>query len=205
MGKKRVKTIDLSKEEKKVRKKGRIIVKSGKQHGRIADMGAVMLEEMEKRKEEEKKKEKGLLRGGRKPSSEVAGKKKKKVSRPPRNRSQRYLAFRKLVKADKLYPLPEAIELLKKGANTHFEETVELHLNFHPGVQTHFTPGVEKKFPLAHIKIGKLSLPKEKLLQNIQTLFKAIGVNKIKKAVLTSTMSPGIKLSLDDPVKLTIR
>ena len=54
MGKKRIATIDLSQEEKKPKtsktdKKGHQAVKSGKQHGRIADMGAVMLEEMEKR------------------------------------------------------------------------------------------------------------------------------------------------------------
>ena len=66
MGKKRIATIDLSQEEKKPRStkasrdKGKKSgspgktdhgpAKPGKQHGRITDMGAVMLEEMEKEK-----------------------------------------------------------------------------------------------------------------------------------------------------------
>lgn len=195
MGKKRIKTIDLSQEEKKEKpvKKGRRLVKSGKQHGRLSDMGAVMLEEMEKRqKEAMPAKEK-----------EVAGKKKKEkkkvkqVARPQKKRSRRYQALRKMIKPDEHYPLPEAIALLKKAANAQFEETVELHLIFHPGVQTHSTPGVEKKSPLAHIKIGKTSETKKKLQGKIEEILRAITLPKIKKAVITSTMAPGIKLSLE--------
>lgn len=193
MGKKRIIAIDLSKEEKPKKpdspgETSRRIVKSGKQHGRIADMGAIMLEEMKKRQEAKKE---GPLRdgppagrAGRMDSSEVADKKKKpsppkKIVRPKKVRSQRYRALKKLIKADKVYPLSEAVELLKKMANAKFEETVELHL-----------------VPSAHIKIGKVSWPRKKLEEKIQSLIETIGLDKIKKAVLTSTMSPGIKIAL---------
>lgn len=193
MGKKRIKTIDLSKEEsKKPKAKGRIIVKSGKQHGRIADMGAMMLREMEKRKEVEKPVT------AKKPPSAKAPRGKPKKEKPKKVRSQRYKAIKKLIKGDKSYPLSKAIELLKKCANAKFDESVELHLTtYETGV---FTKGIktEKKLPLAHVKIGKTSWPKKKLEENIQSLIKAIGVNKINKAVLTSTMGPGIKINLDE-------
>jgi len=200
MGKKRIKTIDLSKEEsKKPKAKGRIIVKSGKQHGRIADIGAMMLREMEKRKEVEKK-DTSKVKSADTLEVKEAKARKKKIARPPKARSQRYKAIKKLIKGDKSYPLSKAIELLKKCANAKFDESVELHLTtYETGV---FTKGIktEKKLPLAHVKIGKTSWPKKKLEENIQSLIKAIGVNKIKKAVLTSTMGPGIKINLDESV-----
>ncbi len=190
MGKKRIKTIDLSAEEpKKVKKKGPAIVKSGKQHGRIADMGAMMLEEMEKRKEGEKE-----VKVKKKAPKEP---KKKKVVRPPKARSKRYQALRKLIKPGQAYPLAEAIEFLKKAANTKFEETIELHLVTTETGRLTKEIKTEKKAPLAHIKIGKTSWTKKKLKEKIQSLIKAIGATKIKKAVLTSTMSPSIKIALE--------
>ena len=158
---------------------------------------------------EEKKK--GLLRGGRKDSSEVADKKKhdsseagrqkkvadkkkhdsSEVGRQRKRRSQRYQALRKLVKPDKLYPLPEAIDLLKKIANSKFDETIELHLVLRePGKMT------EKKAPLAHLKIGKIKEDKKKLLLKIEKVLKPFDQPQIQKAVLTATMSPGIKLEI---------
>ena len=192
MGKKRITTIDLSQEEtkKKTKEKGQAAVKSGKQHGRIADMGAVMLEEMEKR---EKEKNEGLPR--------VAGKKKakkktKKTVRPKKARSKRYQTIKKLIKPNQFYPLSEAVTILKKTANTRFEETIELHLTVNePGKLTKNIK-TETKIPLAHIKIGKSGLTKKKLEDKIQALFKTIGLSKIKKAALTSTMGPSIKLDL---------
>ena len=231
MGKKRIAAIDLSKEEKKPKHSGRPktgllqggaptgddssevadkkkkTVKPAKQQGRLIDMGQVMLEEMEKRKETEADKTaKSLLRGLRKQSSEVTGKKKPKVAgkkkaRPKRVRSQRYQTLRKLIKLDKIYPLLEAIELLKKSSNAKFNETVELHLVAFETGKLSKDIKTEKKFPLAHIKIGKVKETKKKLEEKIQAIFKIIGPNKIKKAVLTSTMSPGIKIELSQPDK----
>src|SRR3972149_5358762 len=50
--------------------------------------------------------------------------------------------------------------------------------------------------PIIHTKLGKLSYKPEQLEENLKTLFFAIGPNKIKKAVIKSTMSPAIKLDL---------
>jgi len=189
------------------KKKKKKTVKPAKQQGRLIDMGQVMLEEMEKRKETEADKTaKSLLRGLRKQSSEVTGKKKPKVAgkkkaRPKRVRSQRYQTLRKLIKLDKIYPLLEAIELLKKSSNAKFNETVELHLVAFETGKLSKDIKTEKKFPLAHIKIGKVKETKKKLEEKIQAIFKIIGPNKIKKAVLTSTMSPGIKIELSQPDK----
>lgn len=54
----------------------------------------------------------------------------------------------------------------------------------------------EKDFPLIHTIIGKLNQPAEELSANFQALIKAVNPQKIKKAVLKSTISPGIKVSL---------
>lgn len=54
----------------------------------------------------------------------------------------------------------------------------------------------EPKAPLLHLTIGKISFGEEKLFENLQALIKAVEIKNIKKAVLTSTHSPGIKLSL---------
>lgn len=201
MGKKRIKTIDLAAEEsKKPKEKKQSLVKSGKQQGRITDMGTLMLEEMEKRKKEAKKSEEKLSRGGQKDSPKLADKKKKskkKVSRPKKVRSKRYQSLRKLVKPGRAYPLAEAIESLKKTAKAQFEETVELHLTTTEIGKLTKELKTEKKFPLVHLKIGKTSWPKKKLADKIQALLKTIGINRIRKAVLTSTMGPGIKIDLE--------
>jgi len=201
VGKKRIKTIDLSALEKKEADKKKRVIGSGKQHGRIADTEAVMLEEMEKRREKAK------TAAMPKPK---APKPTKKFVRQKKIVSKRYQELKKLVKPDKFYPLPEAVELLKKMATAQFEETVEIHLvTFDTGVlgktelfeksgkKKKVIIKTEKKFPLIHLKIGKVNWPKAELLENIQSLIKAISVNRVKKAVLTSTMGPGIKLSLE--------
>jgi large subunit ribosomal protein L1 len=54
----------------------------------------------------------------------------------------------------------------------------------------------EKKAPLIHTTVGKMSLGSEKLAENIQALLNACGQGKILKAVVTTTMSPGIKISV---------
>jgi large subunit ribosomal protein L1 len=54
----------------------------------------------------------------------------------------------------------------------------------------------EKKLPLIHTTVGKMSLGTDKLAENIEALMKACGQGKILKAVVTSTMGPGIKIQL---------
>jgi large subunit ribosomal protein L1 len=52
----------------------------------------------------------------------------------------------------------------------------------------------EKDAPLIHTVVGKLSLTDKALTENIQAILSAS--NQITKAVLKSTMSPGIKIAL---------
>lgn len=54
--------------------------------------------------------------------------------------------------------------------------------------------------PIIHTKIGKLSTKPEALSENLKALIAAIGPTKIKKAVIKTTMSPGIKLNLSSIV-----
>lgn len=265
MGKKRIKTIDLTQE-----KKERKIVKTGKQHGRISDMGAVALAEAEEIKKKRKKEEKELKKATK---AKVQKKHKKKI----KVRSKRYKALKARVDKNKLYPLKEAVELLVSLANSKIDETVEVHIstkvdrligsvnlphgtgktqkvaiadkklidrvskgkidfdiliatpqmmpkiakvakilgpkglmpNPKAGTITNKPEELKKKLeageirfktepkaPLLHLVIGKISFGPKKLLENLKALIKVIGLKNIKKAVLTSTHSPGIKLDL---------
>ena len=65
---------------------------------------------------------------------------KKKSNKASKIRSKRYKEIQKLVEVNKLYPLSQALELVKKTATTKFDGTVEVHLNLNPEL---FSP--EKK------------------------------------------------------------
>jgi len=54
----------------------------------------------------------------------------------------------------------------------------------------------EKKAPLIHLTIGKRSLGQEKLTENLNTIIRAVNSKQIKKAYISSTMSPSINLDL---------
>lgn len=54
----------------------------------------------------------------------------------------------------------------------------------------------EPKEPLIHLVIGKISFGEKKLLENLEAFIKTIKPGQIKKAVLTSTHSPAIKLEI---------
>ena len=126
--------------------------------------------------------------------------KKKKIPKPARKRGKRYLQARKLVNHQQAYSLTKAIKLLKKTSISRFNGSVEVHLSTHQtGLQTKikFPHSTEKKAPLIHLVIGKVDDPEKNLSKNFLALIKAIGPNNIKKAVLTSTMGPGIKVAID--------
>jgi len=53
----------------------------------------------------------------------------RKPSRPPRSHGKAYLSAKKLIEPGKLYPISEAIELVKKTSITEFDGSVEVHLN----------------------------------------------------------------------------
>lgn len=198
VGKKRIKIVG----EETSKEKGRKIVKTGKEHGRITDMGAIALDEAEKIKERGKELEKLAIAKARK---------EQKRKKPARKRGKRYLSAKKLVDRTKLYPLPEAIKLAKKTSISHFNGKVEIHLvtkekglkktinlPHKVGKQAELKIATEKKAPLIHLVIGKLDTKDSDLAENFQAIIRAVGTNNIKKAVLTSTMGPGVKVDLTE-------
>jgi len=52
----------------------------------------------------------------------------------------------------------------------------------------------EKKYPLIHITIGKISQSEKELLANFQALITAINPKNIKKMVICPTMGPGVRV-----------
>lgn len=58
------------------------------------------------------------------------------------------------------------------------------------------TVKTEKKSPVIHIVVGKVSQPVEELTANIDELIKVVKVNKIKKLALCATMGPCVKVEV---------
>jgi large subunit ribosomal protein L1 len=56
------------------------------------------------------------------------------------------------------------------------------------------TVKTEKKAPLMHVRIGKVSMEAKQLAANMDTLIKAVGT-KLESAAVASSMSPGIKVA----------
>lgn len=54
----------------------------------------------------------------------------------------------------------------------------------------------EAKVPLIHLTIGKVNSKTKDLEANLEALVKVVGLRNIQKAVLASTMGPGIKIDL---------
>ena len=54
----------------------------------------------------------------------------------------------------------------------------------------------EKKSPVVHIVIGKVSQPIEELAANVSELIKVVKSNKIKKLALCATMGPCVKVEI---------
>jgi large subunit ribosomal protein L1 len=55
----------------------------------------------------------------------------------------------------------------------------------------------EKKAPLIHTTIGKVSLGKQKLVANVQAFLEALGPKQVVRASISSSMGPGIKLQVE--------
>lgn len=51
----------------------------------------------------------------------------------------------------------------------------------------------DKKQPLLHVTIGKISSPTEQLVENLEALVKALGSN-VRKVAVSATMSPGVRV-----------
>jgi large subunit ribosomal protein L1 len=56
----------------------------------------------------------------------------------------------------------------------------------------------EPKFPLIHQAVGKLSLDEEKLVANASAFLKSVGRAHIRSVFVKATMTPSIKLSLEE-------
>ena len=210
---------------------------------------------------------------------EIPKEKEKKVKTQPthKKRSQKYQNATKLVDKSRLYPLEEAVSLVKKTSFSRFDGSVDVHLsttekglsgnvqfphstgkkvevaivddkilseieagkiNFDVLVATpEFMPKLAKvakilgprglmpnpkagtitkepeklaeklkegqtrfkteaEAPLVHLTVGKTSFPNKNLEENLRALIPAVGLTKIKKLTLSSTMGPGIKVDL---------
>ncbi len=55
----------------------------------------------------------------------------------------------------------------------------------------------EKKAPLVHIKVGKISQKADQVVANIEKLIKVVNPLKIKKLYITPTMGPSVKVKID--------
>lgn len=224
------------------------------------------------------------------PEEEVAEKvseveEKAKAVRPPKVRGKKYQKAAKLVDKNRLYPLGEALELVKKTSLSRFDGAVEVHINtlekglagqvqlphgtgketrvaiVDPSTSSGQVEALLKKIesgvidfdvlvatpmampllakvakilgpkglmpnpkagtvteepekmveklksggirfktetqaPLIHLVIGKVSFPEKNLEENLRAVIFAIGVSKIKKLILSSTMGPAVKVDL---------
>ena len=54
----------------------------------------------------------------------------------------------------------------------------------------------EKKAPVVHIIIGKVSQKEEEIIANVEELIKTIKINKIKKLALCATIGPCVKIKV---------
>lgn len=163
MGKKRITFLGEkeTKEKGKRKAKGKEkpkAVKTGKQHGRIADVGLQALEEAEVIKAREEKLAQELKEKAQAGAEEEtkAKPKKKKI------RGKNYQAALKKVDREKLYPLSEAIKLLKKTSITQFDGSVDIHLNT---LKTGLKGQIE--FPFKTGKTLKIAIADDKLLAKL--------------------------------------
>lgn len=157
MGKKRIAVIDDSKKKEKKAAEKRKVVKTGKEHGRITDMGAEALAEAERIKAKEKELEK--LEATKKQKEQ----KRKKKTKPTKKRGQRYLEARKKVDRNKFYPLSKAIKLAKETSISQFNGSLEVHLN----VQETGLKG-EINFPHPTGKTQKIRVVDDQLIKELE-------------------------------------
>lgn len=54
----------------------------------------------------------------------------------------------------------------------------------------------EKKSPLMHVRVGKISQSETEIAENVQALMRAVNPQNIEKVTLAATMSPGVKVQL---------
>lgn len=174
MGKKRIVLVGetIKHEIKKPKIEEPKVVKSGKQHGRIADLGAEALAEAAVVKE---KLEKEI------PVAAPA-KKSKKSPKPAKKRGARYSEAYKKVDRTRFYPLPEAIKLLKSISIGKFNASVDAHLVvLEAGLRG------EIVFPHPTGKNPVIKIADDKLIAELEKSLPAGRQGKINFSVLLST------------------
>lgn len=154
MEEKATKKTKSEKEAKKGPQKGRVVVRTGKEHGRISDLGTQALLEAEEIEKKTKKIE-----------EEVAKKVKKETKAPrlPRQRGKKYKKVKNLVDKNKLYPLKEAIKLVKTVSFSKFPGSIDVHLV----VKSTGIKG-EVEFPYSTGKTQKIRIADETLLKDLE-------------------------------------
>src|SRR3989344_1105912 len=197
MGKIRVKALGNEENEKEQRRKDAI----RREKKKALSEGPIETEKpVEEKKPAQKKGEKDIVQG----------------------RSSHYQELKKLVDPKKFYQLPEAITIVKSTSKAHFAESVEAHVNLKKTAKELGLKGAvkkkvsakkkdtkeveepketmkivyEKKFPIAHVLVGKTSETESELQEKITRLMKLIGTTNITKVTITSTMGPGVKVSI---------
>lgn len=84
--------------------------------------------------------------------------------------------------------------LMPNPKNGTISENPEEAMKKFQGGQMSFK--TESKNPLIHLSVGKTSFEDSQLSENIKTVISAVKKDRIRKATLKSTMSPGIKLQV---------
>lgn len=88
----------------------------------------------------------------------------KKTPKPPKKRSPRYKEKRALVKKDSIYPLNEAVKLVKETSYSKFPGSVEVHINMkEKGLRGTVT------FPHGTGKQIRIAIADDKLIENLAT------------------------------------
>jgi large subunit ribosomal protein L1 len=154
MGKKRIANLSEEKKSGSPDVISRRLVKLGKQHGHIADVGAEALKEAEIIEKKEKQLAKEIVK---------ETKETKKETKPVKVRSQKYLQAKKEIDKNKFYPLSESIKLLKKISISHFNGGVDVHLNVN---ETGFKSEVE--FPYSTGKTQVVKIADEDLIKELE-------------------------------------
>jgi len=148
------KTSEKTSQKTTSERKGRIAIRTGKEHGRISDLGTQALEEAEIIEEKTKKLQ-----------QEIASKTKgegKKV-RPKKTRGRRWQEARKKVDLQKIYSLSEAIKILKEVSISRFDGSVDAHL-----VVKKVGLKGEVEFPHPTGKQQKIRIANEGLLKDLE-------------------------------------
>jgi len=148
------KTSEKTSQKTASERKGRIVVRTGKEHGRISDLGTQALKEAAIIEEKTKKLQQEIA---------TKAKKSKKTVKSKRIRGRRWQEARKKVDPQKAYSLTEAIKLLKSVSISRFTGSVDAHLV----VKKTGLKG-EIEFPYSTGKQQKIRIADDALLKDLE-------------------------------------